>query len=103
MKLLALTFLTGMAVAQPCLVVHPVKINFAGVPTECVTCRTAYWYDGSLELPVKDVKQHYSKKDIQKLEDRGVKIATVPGPAGINVRLDGAAANDIDAVKNACK
>ena len=106
LKISAVVLLLGLcAVAQDqpkCLVVYPMMANLGGQPVRCLGCRTRYFYAGSIALPIKDVKDRYSKKEVEKLEKAGVKIVTAPAPDGLNVRLNSIPAQDTTAVKQAC-
>jgi tetraacyldisaccharide-1-P 4'-kinase len=47
--------------------------------------RTFFYYLESKDLPVKDIQGHYKKKDLEKLESRGVKIVVTTKDA-VSVR-----------------
>jgi hypothetical protein len=49
--------------------------------------RTFFYYIESRDLSIKDIKGYYKKKDLEKLEDRGVKII-VTNKESVSVRAN---------------
>jgi hypothetical protein len=64
-----------------------------------------YIYADSQGLRIAEVKDKYSKKDLEKMERAGVKIVSVPAPdrTTVNVKVNRPAAYDAAALKEACE
>jgi hypothetical protein len=56
---------------HPCLAVSP---NGPDGQSGKGPFRTFFYYLESSDLPLKDIKSYYKRKDLEKLENRGVKI-----------------------------
>ena len=103
--ILAILLLALPAVAEePCLLVYPRTDVMAPMPVIGMIPKTRYFYAGSQDLPISDVKVKYSMKDLQKMQKAGVKIVTVPAPdpGTVNVKVN-RPAYDAAAVKEACQ
>ncbi len=78
--LFALAMLAGAQTVQPCLAVYPVSGNrqqaweqgaYVGL---ALAHGQRFFYLESTALPISDVKVQYKKKELEKLEKKGVKI-----------------------------
>ncbi len=67
---------------QPCLAVSP---NDAQGYSGSGPLRTYFYYLESRDLPMKDIQARYKKKDLEKLESKGVKIVVTTKEA-VSVR-----------------
>ena len=80
--LLAVLTVTAMSMAQdePCLIVQAVQGNrlnglaSAGVFGLALAHGERFPYLESQSLPVRDIKDQYKRKELEKLESKGVKI-----------------------------
>jgi|SRR5579863_9637058 hypothetical protein len=74
---------------HPCLAVSP---NSPDGQSGKGPFRTFFYYLESRGLPLKEIKAYYKRKDLEKLENRGVKVV-VTTTKGLSVRVNGTQAH----------